>query len=985
MTIEQSISSVFGDVLNTIANNPKLQPTLTRLLADFPLQGQPRSSQTTSSQIPFGYNSDGSPKPLDIIPVDQIQAHIIRKLQPLINAGFNPTSASFPIEKDNDGYLININITLVKGKTSIKLVSDFIDVLIKVTVVSLDKVGYMDEKVIDFDLPFDMSDLDKALNATLELANKFLLSQTQTATSYALDAGNFHNPDYLLQFRNAVNAKLGRLEPFSTMGKPTGYGFIGNVENVFGNFVVFDLPQYKMGFGLMFPNSAFIVVRKFDYNTSTSGAKVFDKDFVNIQGSFKNIDNKGQPLDAGDFAEIIANYVEKYGQLEPTSPFQPNEMVWVVAKDGSLQPKVGIFKKYFYDQQTGTETVQLDFKSQNNDGSFYTYSKSFDYPSNIYDLYTDVEYQRLLAYNVIVTMSVKDLIDYIKNELNTLDRAGFINNVTVEKNQSSQISKFYIYYENTQNQLIQVISLYHNSSISIGLLIDGVNSEQTNMSLNRPVTLSNINQVCKKIVAYALQASTTATQPTTSLMDTIIFTRDKTLAPSDSQENRIEDYLDKKYNSDTLFVVGDKRIRLVVKPIDVPLQITFKMFYQKNNKDGIQSTIGTAPDKKTFVSPYSTAFSILDSATLRQVTTLIDEEIKWLKENNYISDATQSVRSTLSGTEGIVRSPYTLVFDKTYHSNPPPLSPLAGAYYGSKAYYDKGSNKEISIHVLGANVTKPPKCPQISGGSAKKWVVSNPYNATCVLIKQYSKKSQPRVETFVAQVHRALGMPAPDMRFHQTHLTSPLVSDAFQPLTSTKMSKIVKQQYSSTSPTINMNAFRNAVDLLIVSTWLVNWDVLGMTGDNSLIDDKGNIQCIDLGGALMFRATGGWKGVVFEKWNADWGADYQTIKTNMKLALIQMQTIGTNKQFAGLLAKGLGKDRTLEITEKMMMLFHPQYNYIEKLTVWTGLPTQVHSDGYTFEGVQNSGADDLNKMFVTWLQARALALYEIVREDHPNM
>lgn len=876
MTIEQSISSVFGDVLNTIANNPQLQSSLTRLLADFPLQGQPRSSQASPSQIPFGYNSDGSPKPLDIIPVDQIQAHIIRKLQPLINAGFNPTSASFPIETDNDGYLININITLVKGKTSIKLVSDFINAVIKVMVVSLDKVGYMDEKVIDFDLPIDMLDLDKALNATLELANKFLLSQTQTATSYALDAGNFHNPDYLLQFRNAVNDKLGRLEPFSTMGKPTGYGFIGNVENVFGNYVVFDLPQYKMGFGLMFPNSAFVVVRQFDYNTTTSGAKVFMKDLVNIQGSFKNIDNKGQPLDAGDFAEIIANYVEKYGQLEPASPFQPNEMVWVVTKDGSLKPKVGTFKKYSYDQQTGIGNIKIDFKAQTDEGTFYNFSKSFDYPSNIYDLYTDAQYQRLFA---------------------------------------------------------------------------------------------------------------TATQPTTSLMDTIVFTRDKALAPNPDQEHRIEDYLDKKYNSDTLFVVGNNRIRLLVKNIqgfDFPLTIRFLMYYQKNNKDGIESTIGTEPDDKTVVSPYSTAFSILDSVTLRQVTTLIDEEIKWLKENNYISDATQSVRSTLSGTEGIVRSPYTLVFDKTYHSNPPPLSPLAGAYYGSKAYYNKGSNKEISIHVLGVNVTKPPKCPQISGGSAKKWVVSNPYNATCVLIKQYSKKSQPRVETFVAQVHRALGMPAPDMRFHQTHLTSPLVSDAFQPLTSTKMKKIVKQQYSSTSPTINMNAFRNAVDLLIVSTWLVNWDVLGMTGDNSLIDDKGNIQCIDLGGALMFRATGGWKGGM-EKWNADWNADYQTIKTNMKLALIQMQTIGTNKQFAGLLEKGLGKDRTLEITEKMMMLFHPQYNYIEKLTVWTGLPTQLHSDGYTFEGVQNSGADDLNKMFVTWLQARALALYEIVREDHPNM
>lgn len=736
MTIEQSISSVFGDVLNTIANNPNWQSALTRLLADFPLQGQPRSSQTIStdldnmalSEMSFDeiktwflnafktiYNFDQNGLVFDTFTISPSSSDptIIGNL--FISGDYNKAGISFELYAIYDYSSISQKSTFTVGTKPVNGVNDFFTEQGE-TPYSIDKIN--------------LQNLAYLMKAVVEETILQLTSQTQRATVYALDAGNFHNPDYLLQFRNALNAKLGRLEPFSTLGKPTGYGFIGNVENVFGNFVVFDLPQYKMGFGLMFPNSAFTVVRQFDYNTTVSGAKVFDKDFVQIKGSFKNIDNKGQPLDAGDFAEIIANYVEKYGQLEPASPFQENEMVWVVAKDGSLKPKVGTFKKYNYDQPSGTGTIKLDFKAKNGDGTFYTHSKTYDYPSNLYDYYTDAQYQRLFA---------------------------------------------------------------------------------------------------------------------------------------------------------------------------------------------------------------------------------------------------------KSGTEGIVDSPYTLVFDKTYHSNPPPVSPLAYAYYGSKAYYNKGSDKEIGIHILNANPAKPPKCPQISGGSAKKWVVANPYNATCILVKQYKKASQPRVETFVAQVHRALGMPAPDMRFHQTHLTSPLVSDAFQPLTSTKMSKIVKQQYSSSSPKINNNAFRNAVDLLIVSTWLVNWDVLGMSGDNSLIDNNGDIQCIDLGGALMFKATGGWK-TKSGGWNADWGVDYQTIKANMKKALIQMQTVGNNKQFTGLLSQKIGQDQALEITEKIMMLFHPQYNYIEKLTVWTGLPTQVYSDGYNFEGIKNSGADDLNKKFVTWLQARALALYEIFRE-----
>ena len=75
-----------------------------------------------------------------------------------------------------------------------------------------------------------------------------------------------------------------------------------------------------------------------------------------------------------------------------------------------------------------------------------------------------------------------------------------------------------------------------------------------------------------------------------------------------------------------------------------------------------------------------------------------------------------------------------------------------------------------------------------------------------------------------------------------------------------------------------------------------------------------------------------------------------------------------------------------DITDRIMMLFHPQYNYIAKLTAWTNLPQLVKKSGYKpFNSldysytIANADEKELQNIFVVWLQARAYALWKIAR------
>lgn len=74
-------------------------------------------------------------------------------------------------------------------------------------------------------------------------------------------------------------------------------------------------------------------------------------------------------------------------------------------------------------------------------------------------------------------------------------------------------------------------------------------------------------------------------------------------------------------------------------------------------------------------------------------------------------------------------------------------------------------------------------------------------------------------------------------------------------------SKIIPDLNSQTAAAIKKA--KGAREGFAVDAWLANWDVVGLGYDNLLIDAAGNAVRVDTGGALLFRAQGGKKGMAF--------------------------------------------------------------------------------------------------------------------------
>jgi hypothetical protein len=551
-----------------------------------------------------------------------------------------------------------------------------------------------------------------------------------TEPTLAIDLSKYNDWDFLKKYKEQVNERLSRLG----IGKQ-----IGNSEWLFNTQAMFAVPNYKGTFTLEMVNKQFITVRFVPF----SPTGFLDKALFNDSSYFQNITNKLSPLSSDDFADIIAKYVrEKLNVKAPVPPFQKNEIIWIVSKDNSLKPKMGQFEKYIYDKQTDTGVIKIKFKARNSDGTYNNYSKNYDYPSSLYDYYSDADYQKRF----------------------------------------------------------------------------GAKSPQ----------------------------------------------------------------------------------------------------------------------------------------------------------------------------QSLIRSSYTLVFDRPYHSNPPPVSPLANAYYGSDAYTNGSDpNQEIDLSSLAKNITTPPKCPQITSGYTQKVVVANPHNGQCIMVKNNTNAGQASVETFCSHVSRALGFHSPDMRFENHQLFSALLPTDFNEINPATLQKILNKSLSSTDPQISKLAYRQAIELFVIGTWLANWDIMGgTTGYNTMFDPNGNLSCIDWGGALMYGGAGAFKDI--HNLNPQYDAEMKSIQYSMKEGLKQF---GIKSTFVQVYGKSFKIDDDAEkiaifqdITDRIMMLFHPQYNYIAKLTAWTNLPQLVKKSGYKpFNSldysytIANADEKELQNIFVVWLQARAYALWKIAR------
>ena len=101
-----------------------------------------------------------------------------------------------------------------------------------------------------------------------------------------------------------------------------------------------------------------------------------------------------------------------------------------------------------------------------------------------------------------------------------------------------------------------------------------------------------------------------------------------------------------------------------------------------------------------------------------------------------------------------------------------------------------------------------------------------------------------RMEVLSARLYELAGVKVPDLSLTvhdgKTAVKSPWI-DSAGPMTTSQM---------ATSPEVAAG--------FVADAWLANWDVVGLTGDNIVMTDKGAVR-IDVGGALIFRAQGKFK------------------------------------------------------------------------------------------------------------------------------
>ena len=145
------------------------------------------------------------------------------------------------------------------------------------------------------------------------------------------------------------------------------------------------------------------------------------------------------------------------------------------------------------------------------------------------------------------------------------------------------------------------------------------------------------------------------------------------------------------------------------------------------------------------------------------------------------------------------------------------------------------------------------------GGSAKGAVYTDA-DGQKWLVKAYPDSDQARQEVLAANLYKAAGAGAPDMKlvdlenayiFGGTGVASKWVdSFALDPGSKTQIAEVRKD--------------------FAADAWLGNWDAVGLAYDNVRYDGAGKMLRVDPGGSLEYRAMGDKKGAAWNKAASEW-------------------------------------------------------------------------------------------------------------------
>ena len=127
-------------------------------------------------------------------------------------------------------------------------------------------------------------------------------------------------------------------------------------------------------------------------------------------------------------------------------------------------------------------------------------------------------------------------------------------------------------------------------------------------------------------------------------------------------------------------------------------------------------------------------------------------------------------------------------------------------------------------------------------------------------LKKISSEDNATNELLANALYRRAGVRVPEMkRVHidgENYLASKIVPNlkSNKPVVTKKV----------TLPNGSVGVADDIADGFAMDAWLANWDVVGLSHDNLLIDDLGRAWRIDQGGSMMFRAQGGSKSHLFK-------------------------------------------------------------------------------------------------------------------------
>ncbi len=144
------------------------------------------------------------------------------------------------------------------------------------------------------------------------------------------------------------------------------------------------------------------------------------------------------------------------------------------------------------------------------------------------------------------------------------------------------------------------------------------------------------------------------------------------------------------------------------------------------------------------------------------------------------------------------------------------------------------------------------------GGSTGAELVRDPASGDLFVRKRGSQPDHIREEFAADEAYQALGVKVPEARLFETQ-NGPV-----------KLARFIEgKQLNELDPATRKAAIKKLQANFAADALLANWDVLGMTRDNILVDADGTPWRIDNGGSLRYRAQGGLKSG--QEWN-----DYPT-------------------------------------------------------------------------------------------------------------